>query len=161
MHAPSHHFSRLRSFAALAATLLVATATHAGDNGRKVALLPAYQQECGACHVAYPPSLMPRASWERLLGNLTQHFGTDASLDAAALKDVSTWVGSHAGTYRRVREEPPQDRVTRTEWFARKHREVSPATWKLSSVQSAARCAACHTTADQGDFDERHIRVPR
>ena len=25
----------------------------------------------------------------------------------------------------------------------------------------AAHCAACHSRADQGDFDERHIRIPR
>ena len=46
-------------------------------------LLPAYVQECGSCHVPYPPGLLPNESWQRLMANLPQHFGTDASLDAA------------------------------------------------------------------------------
>jgi hypothetical protein len=27
--------------------------------------------------------MLPAASWQRLMGNLPRHFGTDASLDAA------------------------------------------------------------------------------
>ena len=49
-----------------------------------------YQQECAACHLAYPPGLLPAASWQRLMGNLPKHFGTDASLDAATLQTLST-----------------------------------------------------------------------
>lgn len=133
----------------------------ADGNGRMIALLPKYQQECAACHTAYPPTLMPAASWARIMANLPKHFGTDASLDAATARELSSWINSNAGTYKRVSEEPPQDRITRTAWFARKHDEVSTATWKLPAVKSAANCAACHTTADQGDFNEHKVRIPR
>lgn len=133
----------------------------ADGNGRTIPLLPAYRQECAACHVAYPPTLMPAASWSRIMNNLPRHFGTDASLDAASTKEISAWIHAHAGTYKRVSEEPPQDRITRTAWFERKHREVSSATWKLPAVRSAANCGACHTQADQGDFNEHNIRTPR
>lgn len=133
----------------------------ADGNGRMVPLLPQYQQECGSCHTAYPPTLMPAASWKRIMGRLDQHFGTDASLDATTVQTLSTWINTNAGTYKRVREEPPQDRITRTAWFIRKHDEVSPATWKLSAVKSPANCSACHTTADQGDFNEHKVRIPR
>lgn len=136
-------------------------AARAEGNGRTIALLPKYQQECATCHVAFPPTLMPAASWGRIMNNLSSHFGTDASLDATTQRELSTWINAHAGTYKRVREEPPQDRITRTAWFVRKHNEVSAATWKLPAVKSAANCAACHTTAEQGDFDERTIRIPR
>ena len=56
---------------------------------------------------------------------------------------------------------PPEDRISRSAWFRREHREVSAATWALPAVKSAANCGACHTQADQGDFSERHIRLPR
>lgn len=145
--------------------LVVATgfghAALADNKGRAVVLLPQYKKECESCHVAYPPTLMPAASWSRIMGNLPKHFGTDASLDPAAAQEISGWINAHAGTYKRVREEPPQDRITRTAWFDRKHREVSAATWKLPAVKSAANCGACHTQADTGDFNERNIRTPR
>lgn len=132
-----------------------------GRRGRSVPLLPKYKQECAACHTAYPPGMLPAASWNRVMGNLSKHYGTDASLDPATVKELSTWLGTNAGTYKRVRDEPPQDRITRSAWFIRKHDEVSAATWKLPAVKSAANCAACHTQADKGDFNEHNVRIPR
>jgi len=97
----------------------------------------------------------------RLMGDLPHHYGTDASLDPATVKALGSWLQANAGTYKRVREEPPQDRITRSAWFIRKHDEVSAATWKRASIKSAANCAACHTRADQGDFNEDNVRIPR
>lgn len=131
------------------------------DSAPAVPLLPKYRKECSACHVAYPPGMLPAASWQRVMGNLQNHYGTDASLDAATLQELSGWLKAHAGTYKRVSASPPDDRITRSAWFIREHNEVPAATWKLPAVKSAANCAACHTQADQGDFRERNIRIPR
>ena len=132
-----------------------------GPRAAQVPLLLSYKTECAACHAAFPPGMLPAASWQRIVNNLPRHYGTDASLDPAAVKELSTWLASNAGTYKRVREEPPQDRITRSAWFIRKHGEVPAATWKLPAVKSAANCAACHTQAEQGDFNERSVRIPR
>jgi Dihaem cytochrome c len=144
---------------ALAATLVPARAD--GERaGMRVPLLPAYKQECGSCHLAYPPGLLPRASWQRLMGDLPHHFGTDASLDAPTLREIDGWLQAHAGRARDAAA-PPQDRITRSPWFVREHREVGAATWARPSIRSAAQCAACHTRAEQGIFDEHDIRIPR
>ncbi|GAB4115391.1 MAG: hypothetical protein Fur0014_17710 [Rubrivivax sp.] len=148
---------------ALALTLLGAAALARADLPPQP-LLPAYKAECGACHVAYPPALLPADSWKRLMVGLDRHFGTDASLDAATARTIAAWLEANAGTYRKVRREgaaPPEDRITRAAWFRREHDEVPAATWKRADVKSPANCAACHTQADQGDFSERQIRVPR
>ena len=125
------------------------------------AMLPAYKQECAACHMAYPPGMLPASSWSRMMNRLDQHYGTDASLDPAMVRQISTWLEAHAGTYKRVREAPPQDRITQSAWFERKHREVEPAVWKRAAVGSRANCMACHTRADQGDFDDDRVRIPK
>ncbi|MDE2607481.1 MAG: diheme cytochrome c [Burkholderiales bacterium] len=153
----------LKTMTAAAVVAGVALPAFAESEGRAsgVPLLPKYRSECSACHVAYPPGLLPAASWERLMRNLPQHFGTDASLDPASVKEISQWLVANAGTGKRGREEPPQDRITRSAWFQREHREVPAATWKLPTVKSPANCAACHTTAEQGIFDEHHVRIPR
>lgn len=145
----------------LAALLLAASQLALADKTPSVPLLPAYQQECAACHIAYPPGMLPAASWQRLMGSLQNHYGTDASLDAATVKQLSVWLNTHAGTHKRVSAPPPDDRITRSAWFIREHDEVPAATWKRPAVKSAANCAACHTQADQGDFRERNIRIPR
>lgn len=120
----------------------------------------AYVQECASCHTAYPPGLLPQRSWTRIMTGLEKHYGTDASLDAATVKQLSTWLQTHAGTYKRVSEEPPQDRITRSAWFERKHRKIEPAVWKHASVKTAANCAACHTGTERGVFNDDRLRIP-
>ena len=123
--------------------------------------LPEYTQECASCHLAFPPGLLPAASWRRIMDNLPRHYGTDASLDPALTRKLSTWLEAHADTGKRAREQPSDDRITRAVWFVHEHDEVPAATWKLQAVKSPANCSACHTQAEQGDFRERNIRIPR
>lgn len=141
---------------------LVAMGTAVADDDRTMPqpVLPTYTQECAACHIAYPPGLLPARSWQRVMGGLDRHYGTDASLDAATVQQLGAWLQAHAGTYKRVAEEPAQDRITRSTWFAREHRKVEPAVWRLPSVKSAANCGACHTGAPQGSFDDDALRMP-
>jgi hypothetical protein len=124
-------------------------------------LLPKYAQECSACHVAYPPGMLPAASWQRLLAGLPQHFGTDASLDPVSIRQISGWLTANAGNGRRTSAAPPEDRITRSAWFVHEHDEVPAAVWKRPSVKSPSNCAACHTGAEQGVFDEHSVRIPR
>ena len=121
---------------------------------------PKYLAECAACHIAYPAGMLPAPSWQRIMGGLGKHYGTDASLDAASVKQLSDWLQTNAGTYKRVSEVPPEDRITRSAWFVRKHRELAPSVWGLPSVKSAANCAACHSGADKGFFDDDNLIVP-
>ena len=146
---------------ALAALTSAGAALADGDRAPRVAPIPAYTQECGACHLAYPPGLLPAASWQRLMTNLPRHFGTDASLDTTTTAALSAWLAANAGTRKKASVEPPQDRISLAPWFVREHREVSAADWKRPAIKSAANCAACHTQAAQGDFSERQIRIPR
>lgn len=155
-------FPIVQSVSGLIAALCGAGAAMA-DSARapQVPPLPTYQQECSSCHVAYPAGMLPAASWQRLMSNLPRHYGTDASLDPPTVQQLSAWLTAHGGTYRRVREVPPEDRITRSAWFGRKHDDVSPSTWKRPAIKSAANCSACHTRADQGEFNEHDVRIPR
>jgi hypothetical protein len=141
----------------------LASSALAGDGPRaaRVPLLPVYAQECGACHLAYPPGLLPAASWQRQVQNLSRHYGSDASLDAATTQQLFAWLTANAGQGKRAATAPPDDRITRSPWFVREHDEVSAALWKRPAINSAANCQACHVRADQGDFNEHDIRIPR
>ncbi|MCE4557722.1 diheme cytochrome c [Pelomonas sp. P8] len=142
-------------------TLPLALACRAGEHegtGR-IASPQAYVQECAACHVAYQPQMLPAASWARLMRSLDKHFGTDASLDAADVQQLSRWLQENADR-RLTTPAPPEDRITRTTRFERKHRQIEPATWRLPSVRSASNCMACHTGADKGQYSEHALRMP-
>jgi nitrate/TMAO reductase-like tetraheme cytochrome c subunit len=131
------------------------------ERGYEVAPNAKHQQECSSCHVAYPPGLLPAASWGRIMGGLNKHFGTDASLDDASTREIGAWLKANAGTGRRGSEEPPQDRISKSNWFVRQHDEVSASTWKRTSIGSAANCSACHGGAAKGDFNEHAVRIPK
>lgn len=147
--------------ALLAGALSVGSATADDGNLLPAKVLPAYQQECAACHLAYPPGMLPQASWRRIMTQLDQHYGTDASLDEASVKQIAQWLNTHAGTYKRTgTQAPPQDRITRSAWFERKHSQLDAAVWKHASVKSAANCAACHTGAERGNYSDDNLRFP-
>lgn len=162
-----NNFTRLPSRLSLASALLaccgiLASATALADDQARSSpvLLPQYKQECAACHLAYPAGMLPARSWGRIMSGLDKHYGSDASLDAATVRQINDWLQTHAATQGRVREEPPQDRITRSSWFVREHRELDDSVWKHASVKSAANCAACHTRADQGRFDDDELKFP-
>ena len=147
----------------LFATLCGSQAAIADGGSRipSVTLPPKYKTECSACHMAYPPGLLPASAWQRVMANLPRHYGADASLDDATVKELSTWLGANAATHHRLRDAPPEDRITRSAWFIHQHDEVPASIWKRPAIKSASNCAACHSGADQGDFNERHVRIPR
>jgi nitrate/TMAO reductase-like tetraheme cytochrome c subunit len=149
------------SLAAAATLSLSMTGLAHAERSYDVAPNAKHQQECSSCHVAYPPGLLPAASWARVMGGLSKHYGTDASLDDATTREIGAWLKAHAGTGRKGGEEPPQDRISKANWFVRKHDEVSANTWKRASIGSAANCSACHAGAAKGDFEEHAVRIPK
>ena len=157
------HLPILKTALMFCAAIATSTATLA-DDGRlmsRAPLLELYKQECSACHVAYPPQLLPPASWNHLMDTLPRHYGTDASLEPAAVNQLWTWLNVNAGGGKTGNVRPPEDRITRSAWFVREHDEISAATWKRPAIKSASNCMACHSAADKGDFGERNIHIPR
>lgn len=152
----------MRIFTALSIWLTMPALTHADNDGRlKIDKLPLYQQECAACHLAYPPALLPAQSWDRIMTNLSHHFGTDASLDAQTVQDISRWLQANSGGHQAARTSPTEDRITQSRWFKHEHDEVTPDVWLRPTIKSPSNCMACHTSADQGEFDEDFVRIPR
>lgn len=157
----------------LAAT--VSSLLFASDHESGRALPPVanakWQAECASCHTLYHPALLPERSWRKLMGGLERHFGENAALDAATQKEIAEFLVAHAadrGEGRRARKiaqsVPAADtplRITETGYFVRKHDELSAAVWRRKAVASKANCAACHPGAEQGNFDEHGVRIPR
>lgn len=155
---------RPRAALAVALALLATSAASWADGDRqrlRTTPLPSYEKECSACHVAFPVGLLPVPSWQHLMAKLPRHYGTDASLDPTTASAIGVWLAANAGSGKRAREAPPEDRITRGSWFVREHREVSAATWQLAAVKSPSNCAACHRGAEQGNYSEHDIRIPR
>ena len=151
---------RLSFFTTLTLLSSLSAVQAGGHNFKPTQALPQYAQECAACHVAYPPALLSADSWQRIMAGLSWHYGVDASLEASQIETIARWLKSEAGRHKKVQVSPPEDRISRSNWFVREHRRVSSEVWQLPSVRSPAQCAACHSQADQGRFDEQDLRTP-
>lgn len=129
---------------------------------------PKYVAECGACHTAYAPGYLPARSWKKLMGELGNHFGDDASLDPAsrdalsaelqALALDSPYANRAVAAKGGVGE---SQRLTTTPFFRFMHDEVPASFWRRVKVGSKANCGACHTKADQGRFFQSEIEIPK
>ncbi len=156
---------RGRRSKAAAAPLRAAGGLTAGEGDAR------YREECGSCHLAYPPGFLPAASWRTVMQGLDRHFGQNAELDPADAAALSAWLqanAAEAGTHRRsakllrsVREGPPPLRVSEVPYISRKHDEVKRSVWKRPSIGSRANCAACHREAEKGTFDEDTVKIPK
>lgn len=160
----------MKNFKALLLTLLVATSLSAfakyngEDRGRPV--MPGqsnakWAAECASCHIAYPPGLLPAASWKKVMDGLDKHFGTDASLTPADAKEITDFLVTYASNRWTASTAPL--RITGSQWFKAKHDsdEINPAVWHRESVKSPSNCSACHQGAARGDFNEHNIRIPK
>lgn len=129
------------------------------------AAMTAMKGECGSCHVPYPAKFLPAASWQKIMGNLGDHYGSDASLDDAAVtKQITAFLVKNAGNPGKIVDTKGAAvpmRITQTRWFVREHDEVRADAWKRPSIKSAANCGACHQGAADGNFSERGIRIPK
>lgn len=143
----------LAALLGLASIAAYAAAPPAADAGA------AWKEECGSCHVAYPPRLLNAPGWQRLMQGLERHFGANAQLDAQTTASISAWLQSRAARSD-GRHDAASLRISETPWFVRKHREVSAANWRDPQVKSAANCGACHRGAERGNFEEDEVMVP-
>ena len=130
------------------------------DDHFSTATDPTWKAECGSCHVAYPPQLLPANSWRALMSGLDKHFGSDASLDPQTTAGIAAFLEKNAGRDRYASRTPAL-RITETRWFVHEHDEVPDRVWKNPQVKSAANCTACHVDGDKGDFSEHNIRIPK
>jgi len=132
--------------------------------------LTQYRAECGSCHLAYPPGMLPARSWSRILEGLGDHFGENAELDAATRASLGDWLSKNAaesGTHPRSRKvlKSAQGttplRISDLRFIQKEHAEVNAAVWKRPAVKTVANCGACHLDAEQGSFSEHRIEIPR
>jgi hypothetical protein len=135
--------------------------------------LPLYAEECGSCHYAYPPGLLPEASWRKLLAPqaLPDHFGDNIEMKEAARAALLDYAARNAADHslsKRSRQivaslgdSAAPLRVTEITYIRRKHQRIPEEQIKRNpKVKSLAMCDTCHTRASAGDFDDNTVVIP-
>jgi hypothetical protein len=133
---------------------------------------PTYLKECGSCHFAYSPGLLPARSWELQMQRLNSHFGESLNLRAEVVSrlrsylvenaaDRSQYAGSMVFMERLDPAKTPL-RVVDMPHMRTNHRvilEVLKVNARVK-VRSLVNCNGCHQRADEGSFGHEEVLVP-
>ncbi len=121
-------------------------------------------KECGACHMAFPPQLLPARSWKKIMSGLSDHFGENADLAEPTRAEITAYLVAHAadasGTpngdlfLRGVDAGAVPLRITQLPFWKAVHSEVPAREFKSAEVKSAANCLACHRGGGEGESGE-------
>jgi hypothetical protein len=130
----------------------------------------AYREECGACHFVYQPELLPSASWDKVVSAHDDHFGESVALDDASEKAILDYLTENSAEkssakravriMRSLGSEAPS-RITEIPYIREKHRIISLSVLNRRSIGSLSNCSSCHTTAEDGVYDDDNVIIPK
>jgi hypothetical protein len=136
-------------------------------NGRQAsaATSPLYKEECGGCHMVYPPTLLPGKSWQKIMAELDDHFGENAELDMETQLQIEDYLlrasdrVAYRKLFRNLGDMAPM-RITELPYFVHEHDEI-PGRFIQDNdqVRSLSQCNACHRDAERGLFDEDDVFI--
>jgi cytochrome b len=124
-----------------------------------------WQHECGSCHLAFHPSLLPARSWQAMLEQ-QDHFGEDLALDAGVAASLSSYARAHSAEHAetaaawKIASRTPAEsaplRITETPYWKVRHADVTDADWqRVKKIE----CAGCHLDAELGTFEPGAIHI--
>lgn len=126
--------------------------------------------ECGDCHFAFHPSLLPKRSWKKIFETQHDHFGEDLDLDQETVQKLLAFHLKYAAeselsepARRILYDTPPNEtplRITETHYWVKKHGDIKDVYWKSEKVRTKSNCPACHLDAKRGTYEDSDMRLP-
>ena len=152
----------------LAALLAFPASAQRGDVGPVTD--PLYAKECGSCHLAFSPGLLPERSWKRVMATLANHFGDNAEIKGPDRDRITGYLVANSADQgaswrsRAIMQSIPASetpvRITKTPHIDGIHGGLLDPVFKgRPQVKSLAECAACHPKAAAGSFGERRYII--
>jgi len=129
-----------------------------------------WKTECGDCHLAFHPVLLPARSWKRIMTEQEEHFEEALGLDNETLLEITQFLVTNASesgltevAHKITDSIPPGEvplRITETAYWKSKHEEIEKKYWENELVGSNINCSACHYDAEQGWFEDSNMELP-
>jgi cytochrome b len=125
----------------------------------------AWTKECGSCHLAYSPALLPGRSWERTFAEQDRHFGEDLSLSEAKVRELRalaaatpapSWAAWKLAGSARAQATPL--RISELPYWLHAHHDVPENAFKSPVSAGRHDCEACHVDAASGIFHPRMLQ---
>lgn len=108
--------------------------------------LEVYRDRCGSCHIAIPPEVFPTQTWQQLLQNPQDHYGTAIK---SIIRPELLIIWDYLSRFSRPLDEGETTpyRFNNSRYFKILHPRVD-----LPNPISHTACASCHPGAKEFDF---------
>lgn len=165
--------TKLTAFAA-AGIFVLSTATASAADRPLSVKDELTRTECGDCHMVFPSTRLTKNAWKKIMATLDDHFGDDASLDAATAKHIEAYLVENAmdakmGIRTKMRLAAWKKkgivdvlRITELpEWT--RHHNTNKYKFMVKDVGYArgSNCIRCHKGAETGLYEEFDDRYPQ
>ena len=130
---------------------------------------PVFYNECGDCHKVYPPYMLPKRSWQKIMLSLDNHRGekiTEANITKSQQVSILEFLTQNAAeTSKReaavkvmhsLGERRPKN-ITKTPYWRETHKDIPKSVYKQKKIKDKSNCIACHKDFDQGNMDDMNI----
>ena len=131
---------------------------------------PTYAENCGSCHFAYQPGLLPSGSWRKIVAGLEDHFGEAIALDNESKQTIVLYLVSNAAESSSAKRsvkimnclgDRTPIRITEIPYILREHHEIPSRVFERKAVGSMSNCPACHRSAEKGIYDDDDVAIPQ
>jgi len=139
-----------------------------------------YYTECGACHQPYPPFMLPESSWERIRGDLNNHFGEEISptmkkgenrISLNDQKVIFNFLKQYSAD-KSTREisvkvmnslngARGRKSITKIKYWKHTHEKIPYELFKSKKVKNKSNCFACHENFEKGMMEDIDIKTPK
>jgi len=163
-------FSKMIGLTAASVIALCAASVGAADfEGRELSVKDeVVRKECGDCHMVFPPSKLTQGGWKKIMSDLGNHFGEDASISAETVKHIEDYLVAGAldatggiRTELRLKAWAKKGlidpiRITETPEWVRHHPAKETYNKMAAEVgyDKGSNCIKCHKGAEYGMYEE-------
>ena len=124
------------------------------------------RSSCGSCHMVYPAYLLPKQSWNKMIDDLENHFGKDASLPEEDTELVRNYLMNNAAEHStreaaikvldNLKTGSPQE-ITKTNYWKKTHKDITKEEFE-ADYGIKSDCRTCHKTIKDGMVQDKEIK---
>ena len=141
------------------------------DSNKKINYKSEHQlfyDECISCHTLYPPFLLPKKSWVKMMDNLENHFGDDASLENEDKESIKSFLLQNSAENSTKESAFKIDKsikngdiiaITETPYWKKPHKDIDKKIFENKKVGKISNCKACHKNIEEGLLNDRGIEM--
>lgn len=126
--------------------------------------------ECSDCHNLFPPHLLPKESWIKLMKEQAKHYDEDLELDKDLVSSIKKYLvenslenSTREESYYLFNELKNSNNftITKSNYWKSRHKKIPKEIYKRDSIEVKSNCVSCHKSFEYGILEDKDIHIPK